>query len=101
MLFKFQWQIEKLSQEFLFLGPGLSSLSPQTNKISSTKTKRNTKLKKQKTGAPTRTYFFLKYLALDVALKIPTSTHYCLLLIDIISNGDPYQWTLITILNVK
>ena len=56
----------------LFRTRRLSSLSPQTNKISSTKTKRNTKLKKQKTGAATRTYFFQKYLALDVALKIPT-----------------------------
>ena len=30
------------------------------------KTKRNPKLKKQKTGAATPTDFFLKYLALDV-----------------------------------
>ena len=75
----------------MFLGPELSSTSPQTNKISSIKTKRNPKLKKPKTGAATRNDFFLKYLALDVALKIPISTRHCMLLIGIISNGNPYE----------
>ena len=64
-------------------------MSPQTNKISSMKTKRNPKLEKQKTGAAIHNDFFLKYLALDVALKIPISTRHCILLIDIISNGNP------------
>ena len=75
----------------MFLGPELSSTSPQTNKISSIKTKRNPKLKKPKTGAATHNDFFLKHLALDVALKIPISTRYCVLLIGIISNGNPYE----------
>ena len=44
-------------------------MSSQTNKICSIKTKR--KLKKQKTSAVT--WLFLKYPALDVAVKIPTS----------------------------
>ena len=48
-------------------------------------------MKKQKTGAATRNDFFLKYLALDVALKIPTSTRHCLLLIGRINNGNPYE----------
>ena len=78
-------------------------MTPQTNKISSIKTKRYPKLKqkKTKTGAATRFEFFLKYLALDVPLKFPTSTRHCILLIDIISNGNPYERTLITIVNVK
>ena len=42
---------------------GLSSTSPQANKVSSIKTKRNPKLKQQKTGAATRNDVFLKYLA--------------------------------------
>ena len=46
-------------------------MSPQANKISGIKTKRNPKLKIQKTGAATRNDFFLKYFALDVALKNP------------------------------
>ena len=66
-------------------------MSPQTNKISSIKTKQNPKLKKQKTGAATRNDFFLNHLALDVSLKILTSMHHCILLIGIISNGNPYQ----------
>ena len=66
-------------------------MSPQTNKNRSIKTKRNPKLKKQKTGAAIRNDFFLKYLALDVALKIPISTRHYILLIGIISNGNPYE----------
>ena len=72
-----------------------------TNKISSIKAKRNPRLKKQITGVATHNDFFLKNLALDVALKIPTSMCHCILLIGIISNGHPYKWTLITIVNVK
>ena len=45
-------------------------MSPQANKISSIKRKRNPKLKKQETGAATRNDFFLKHLFSDVALKI-------------------------------
>ena len=73
--------------------PGLSSMSPQTNKNSIIKTKQNPKLKKQKTAAAIRNDFVLKYLALDVALKIPIpiSTHHCVVLIGIISNGNPYE----------
>ena len=52
-------------------------MSPQANKFSSIKTKRNANLKKQTTRAATRNSFFLKYLALDVALKIPISTRDC------------------------
>ena len=85
----------------MFLGTGLSSTSPQTNKVSSVKTNPDSKLKKWKTGAATRNDFFLKYLALGVALKIPISTRHCILLIGIISNGNPYEWTLMTIVNVK
>ena len=66
-------------------------MSPQANKISGIKTKRNPKLKIQKTGAATRNDVFLKYLALDVALKIPISTRHCILLIGTISNGHPYE----------
>ena len=66
-------------------------MSPQTNKIRRIKTKRNQKLQKQKTGAATRTEFSLKYLALDVALKIPSSTRHYILLIGIISNGSLYE----------
>ena len=66
-------------------------MSPQTNTISSVKTKRNPKLNKQKTRAATRKDFFLKYLALDAALKIPTSTRNCILIMSIISNGNPYE----------
>ena len=62
-------------------------MSPQTNKISSIKRKRNPKLKKQKTGAAICNNFFLKYLALDVALKIPISTRHWTLLIAMISYG--------------
>ena len=76
-------------------------MSAQTNKISSIKTKENPKLKKQKTGAATINDFFLSYLALDVSLKDPTSMHHCMLLIRIISNGNPYVWTLIIIVKVK
>ena len=76
-------------------------MPPQTNKISSIKTKRNPRLNKQKTRAATRKDFFLKYLALGVALKIPVSTRNCILIIGIISNGNPYEWNLITIVNVK
>ena len=76
---------------FLFLGPGLNSMSPQTNKISSIKTKQNQKLKKQKTAAATQNDFFLKYRTLDAALKIPISMCHCVLLIGIISNGNPYE----------
>ena len=43
------------------------------NKISDIETKRNPNTKKQKAGAATRNDFFLKYLALHVALKIPIS----------------------------
>ena len=75
-------------------------MSPQTNKISSIKIKRNPKVK-QKTGAATLTDFFLRYLALDEALKIPTSTRHYILLIGIISNGSPYEWTLINIVLYK
>ena len=76
-------------------------MSPQTNKISTIKTKRKPKLKKQKTGAAICNIFFLKYLALDVALKIPISMCHCILLIGIISNGNPYEWTFMTIVHVK
>ena len=41
---------------------------PQANVISSRKLKQNPKLKKQETGAATRNDFFLKNIALDVAL---------------------------------
>ena len=77
-------------------------MTPQTNKISSINTKQYSKLKqKKKKGAANRFEFFLKYLALDVALKFQTSTCHCIFLIGIISNGNPYERTLITIVNVK
>ena len=76
-------------------------MSSQTNKISSIKTKRNPKLKKQKTGGAIGNDFFLKHLAVYVALKIPISTRHCILLIGIISNGNPYKRTLLTIVHVK
>ena len=60
-LFTFQCQIEKFQQEFLFLG--LSSMSAKANEISSIKTKRNPKLKKQKAGTIARNDFFLINLA--------------------------------------
>ena len=88
-LFTFQCQIEKFQQEFLFLG--LSSMSAKANEISSIKTKRNPKLKKQKAGTIARNDFFLINLALDVKLKIPISTHHCILLIDLISYGNPNE----------
>ena len=66
-------------------------MSPQTNKISSMKTKRNPKLRKKKTGTAARNDFFLKYLAFDVALKFPTSTRHCILLIGVISNENPFE----------
>ena len=61
-------------------------MSPQANKTSSIKTKRN-----PKTGAATRNDFFFKNLTLYVALKIPIFTRHCILLICIISNGNPYE----------
>ena len=45
--------------------------------------------------------FFLKNLASDVSLKCPISMRHCVLLIGIITNGNPYEWTHITIVNVK
>ena len=53
--------------------------------------------KETKTGAANRNDFFLKYLAFNVPLKIPTSMNHHMLLICIISNGNPYEWTLITL----
>ena len=47
--------------------------------------------KKKKTGAANRNDFFLKYLAFNVPLKIPTSMNHHMLLICIISNGNPYE----------
>ena len=76
-------------------------MSAKANEISSIKTKRNPKLKKQKAGAIARNDFFLINLALDVKLKIPISTRHCILLIGLISYGNPNEWTLITIINVK
>ena len=79
-------------------------MTPQTNKISSINKKKYTKQKqkkKKKTGVANRFEFFLKYLALDVALKFQTSTCHCIFLIGIISNGNSYERTLITIVNVK
>ena len=66
-------------------------MSPQSNKIGSIKVKRNPKLKKQKTAGATRNDFFLKNLAVDVAIKISISTRHCILLFGIISNGNPYE----------
>ena len=68
-------------------------MSPQINKISSVKAKRNPKLKKQKTGAAAHNDFLLKYLALNAALKIPIFMCHCMLIIAIISNGNPYERT--------
>ena len=76
-------------------------MSAKANEISSIKTKRNPKLKKQKAGTIARNDFFLINLALDVKLKIPISTRHCILLIGLISYGNPNEWTLITIINVK
>ena len=75
----------------MFLGPRLSSMSPTANKISGIKTKQNSKLKEQKLGKTTLNDFFLKCLTLDVAFRIPISTQYYILLIDIISSGNHYE----------
>ena len=48
-------------------------------------------MKKRKTGTATRNDFFFKYLALDLPMKIPISTPHCISLIDITSNGNPYE----------
>ena len=53
--------------------------------------------KETKTGAANRNDFFLKYLAFNVPLKIPTSMNHHMLLICIISNGNPYERALITL----
>ena len=66
-------------------------MSPQANKISSIKTTRNPKLKKKSLETATHNDFFLKYLNSDVALKILISTRHWILLIGIISNGNPYE----------
>ena len=71
-------------------------MSPQINK-----NKTKSKTEETKTGAAIRNDFFLQYLALDVALKIPISTRHYILLIGIISNGNPYEWTLMAIIYVK
>ena len=47
--------------------------------------------KETKTGAANHNDFFLKYLALNVPLKIATSMNHHMLLICIISNGNPYK----------
>ena len=70
-------------------------MSPQTNNIGSIKTKWSPKLKKEKTGAATCNDFLLKYLTLNAALKIRISSCHYIVLIGIISNGNPYEWTLI------
>ena len=64
-------------------------MSPQANKISSIKRKRNPKLKKQETGAATRNDFFLETPFLRCCIK--NSMYHCILLIGTISNENPYQ----------
>ena len=38
---------------------------------------------------------------MSAGLKVPISMPHCILLIGIINNGNPFEWTLITIINAK
>ena len=71
MLFKFQWQTEKLQQELLFLGPGLSSMSPHAISIRNATTKRIPKRKPEERPT-TRNEFKLINLVLCVRLCVAT-----------------------------
>ena len=71
-------------------GPGLSSMSPHANSIRNTKTKRIPKRKPEE--RPTnRNDFNLINLILCVGLNIPISTRHRIILIGIISNGNPCE----------
>lgn len=79
----------------------ISSISPQANKLSTIRKKWNQKPKEQKAGIATRSELFLKYLVLDVALKILISAQNCILLICINSKRKIYEWTVIGIIKAK
>ena len=75
-------------------------MSPQANSIRITKAKQILKQKAEERPT-TSNDFSLINLVLFLELNISISTRHCMLPIGIISKGNSYEWTLITIFDIS